>query len=64
MVAAASITAVRLRRPRGDNGGLAAVRKLHLVLLCAVLIGAGTLLRLLAHLARLRELLRRAPGDP
>jgi hypothetical protein len=30
-----------------DGGGLEAVRKLHLVLLCAVLVGAGTILRLL-----------------
>ena len=30
-----------------DGGGLAAVRKLHLVLLCAVLLATGTLLRLL-----------------
>lgn len=31
----------------GDAGGLAALRKLHLVLLCTALIGLGTLLRLL-----------------
>lgn len=30
-----------------DGGGLDAVRKLHLVLLCIVLIGAGTIMRLL-----------------
>jgi cellulose synthase (UDP-forming) len=30
-----------------DGGGLAAVRRLHLVALCTVLLGAGTLLRLL-----------------
>ena len=30
-----------------DGGGLDAVRKLHLVLFCTVLLGAGTLMRLL-----------------
>jgi cellulose synthase (UDP-forming) len=41
-------TAFRVTPKQGTGGGgLAAIRKLHLVLACAVLVGAGTALRLL-----------------
>ncbi len=41
-------TAFKVTPKQGvDGGGLEAVRKLHLVLLCTVLVGAGTLMRLL-----------------
>ncbi len=41
-------TAFKVTPKQGaDGGGLDAVRKLHLVILCAVLLGTGTLLRLL-----------------
>ncbi len=41
-------TAFRVTPKQGDGGGgLSAVRKLHLVIACAVLVGAGTVLRLL-----------------
>jgi Glycosyltransferase like family 2/PilZ domain len=41
-------TAFKVTPKQGiDSGGLAAVRKLHLVIACGVLIAAGTLLRLL-----------------
>jgi len=41
-------TAFKVTPKQGTGGGgLPAVRKLHLVLLCAILIGAGTVLRLL-----------------
>jgi hypothetical protein len=41
-------TAFKVTPKQGtDGGGLESVRKLHLVLICAVLLGAGTVLRLL-----------------
>ena len=43
-----SRTAFKVTPKQGsDRGGLSSLRKLHLVLLCTVLIGVGTLLRLL-----------------